>query len=68
MKDEQRAQTQLAVGTMLVPVFFVIAFTVCIIGTYHKPHPNNIKVGVVGPPALTAPLRAGLEKAAGLGL
>ena len=50
---------------MLVPVFFVIAFAVCIIGTYHKPHPNNIKVGVVGPPALTAPLRAGLEKAAG---
>ena len=65
VKDEQRAQTQLAVGTTLVPVFFVIAFTVCIIGTYHKPHPNNIKVGVVGPPALTAPLRAGLEKAAG---
>ena len=26
---------------------------------------NNIKVGVVGPPAQTAPLRAGLEKAAG---
>ena len=49
VQDEQRAQTQLAVGAMLVPVFFVIAFAVCIIGTYHKPHPNNIKVGVVGP-------------------
>ena len=40
-------------------------FAACIIGTYHKPHPNDIKVGVVGPPAQTAPLRAGLEKAAG---
>ena len=41
VKDEQRAQTQLAVGAMLVPVFFVIAFAVCIIGTYHKPHPEQ---------------------------
>ena len=40
-------------------------FATCIIGTYHKPHPNSIKVGVVGPAAQTAQLRAGLEKAAG---
>ena len=65
MQDEQRAQTKLAVGAMLVPVFFVIMFAACIIGSYHKPHPNNIKLGVVGPPAQTAPLRAGVEKAAG---
>ena len=50
---------------MLVPLFFVTMFALCIIGTYHKPHPNGIKVGVVGPAAQTAPLRAGLEKAAG---
>ena len=64
-QEEQRAQTRLALGAMLVPVFFVIMFAVCIIGTYHKPDPNGIKVGVVGPAAQTAPLRAGLQKAAG---
>ena len=63
--DTQRAQTKLAVAAMLVPVFFAIMFAACIIGSYHKPHPNNIKLGVVGPPAQTAPLRAGVEKAAG---
>ena len=65
VQDEQRAQTRLALGAMLIPLFFVAMFAVCIIGTYHKPHPNGIKVGVVGPAAQTAPLRAGIEKAAG---
>jgi hypothetical protein len=64
-QEEQRAQTRLALGAMLIPLFFVIMFAVCIIGTYHKPHPNAIKVGVVGPAAQTQPLRAGLRKAVG---
>ncbi len=63
--DEQRVQTQRALGAMLVPLFFVAAFAACIIGAYHKPHPNGIDVGVVGPPAQTAPLRARLASAAG---
>jgi hypothetical protein len=63
--DKQLSQTQIAVGAMLVPLFFVAAFAACIIGAYHKPHPDGIKVGVVGPAAQTAPLRAGLAKAAG---
>ncbi len=63
--DTQADQTRLALSAMLIPLFFVILFALCIIGTYHKPHPNGIKVGVVGPPAQTAPLRAGLEKGAG---
>jgi hypothetical protein len=50
---------------MLIPIFFATMFALCIIGTYHEPHPNGIKVGVVGPAAQTAPLRASLEKAAG---
>ncbi len=57
-------QTRLALGAMLIPIFFVVMFALCIIGTYHKPHPNGIKVAVVGP-AQTAPLRAGLAKAGG---
>jgi hypothetical protein len=65
VQNEQRAQTQLALGAILVPLFFVSLFAACIIGAYHKPHPNGIKVGVVGPPELTAPLRAGLAKDAG---
>ncbi|HEY7256642.1 MAG TPA: hypothetical protein VH476_08145 [Solirubrobacterales bacterium] len=63
--EAQRAQLPLALGAMLIPLFFVAMFALCIIGTYHKPHPNGIKVGVVGPAALTAPLRAGIEREAG---
>src|SRR6185437_14620918 len=62
---DQGAQTRLALGALLLPIFFVAAFAVCIIGTYHKPHPNGIALGVVGPPAHTAQLRAGIEHAAG---
>jgi hypothetical protein len=62
--NEQREHTRLALGAMAVPIFFVILFALCIIGTYHKPHPNDIKMAVVGPPAQTAPLRAGLQRAA----
>jgi hypothetical protein len=61
--EGQRAQTRLALGALLLPIFFAAMFALCIIGTYHAPHPNNIKVAVVGPAAQTAPLRAGLEKA-----
>jgi hypothetical protein len=64
-RGQQREETKRAIGAMLIPIFFVIMFATCIIGTYHKPHPNHIKVGVVGQPQLTAPLRAGLTKAAG---
>jgi hypothetical protein len=63
--QDQRQLTLLALGAMLIPLFFAAMFALCIIGTYHKPHPNGIKVGVVGPPPLTAPLRAGIEKQAG---
>jgi hypothetical protein len=65
VKHEQRAQTRLALGAMLIPLFFVIGFAICIIGVYHKPHPHEIKVGVVGPAAQTAPVRADIQKAAG---
>lgn len=64
-QEEQRKQTALAIGAMLIPIFFVTLFAVCIIGTYHAPDPSGIKVGIVGPPPLTAPLQAGLEKEAG---
>jgi hypothetical protein len=60
-----RTQTQVALGAMLVPLFFVAAFAACIIGAYHKPHPHHIRFGVVGPPAQTAALRAGLQKSGG---
>jgi hypothetical protein len=63
--DDQRKQTGLAIGAMLIPLFFVVLFSVCIIGTYHRPEPDGIKVALVGPPPATAPLRALLEKEAG---
>ena len=65
VRDEQRTQTTLAVGAMLVPVFFAIMFAACIIGSYHTPHANNIKLGVVAPAAQVGPLITGVEKAAG---
>src|ERR1700722_13874775 len=64
VQEHQRAQTKLALGAMLIPIFFVVGFALCIIGTYNKPHPNGIKIGVVGPAAQTAPLRAALTNAA----
>lgn len=63
--QDGRLQTKIAIGAMLVPLFFVAAFSACIIGAYHKPHPNHIRLGVVGPPAQTAQLRAGLARATG---
>jgi hypothetical protein len=63
--EAQRKQTGLAIGAMLIPLFFVVLFSVCIIGTYHRPEPDGIKVGIVGPPAATAPLKAIVEKEAG---
>jgi hypothetical protein len=64
-QQNQRDQTRLALGAMLIPIFFVAMFALCIIGVYHTPHPNGIKLAVVGPPAQTAQLRAGIEEAAG---
>src|SRR3954466_7286153 len=63
--QDERAQTRLALAALLVPIFFVIGFAPRIMGAYHKPHPNGIKVGVVGPAGRTAALRARLEQAAG---
>ena len=59
------SQTRLALGAMLIPLFFVTAFALCIIGVYHKPHPHDIALAVVGPPAQTAPVRAGLARVGG---
>jgi hypothetical protein len=64
-QEEQRRQLAIALGAMLIPLFFVVMFAVCIIGTYHAPDPSGIEVGLVGPPPLTGPLQAGLEKEAG---
>jgi hypothetical protein len=61
----QRAQTRLALRAVLIPLFFAVGFAACIIGTYHKPHPNGIEVAVVGPPHATTPLASRLEKGAG---
>jgi len=63
--DVEGEQTKAALGALLVPLFFVVMFSACIIGTYHKPHPSDIRVGVVGPASATAPLRAALVEAAG---
>jgi hypothetical protein len=65
VERDQGVQTKLGVAALVVPIFFSIMFAACIIGSYHKPHPHHIKVAVVGPPAQTAQLRAGLQKVGG---
>jgi hypothetical protein len=50
------------VAGLVVPIFFAIMFAACIIGSYHRPHPNHTKVAVVGPAAQTAQLRAGVQE------
>jgi hypothetical protein len=64
-EEAERTQSRRAVGALLLPVFFAALFALCIIGVYHKPHPHGIRLAVVGPPARTAPVRAGLERAGG---
>jgi hypothetical protein len=58
----QAEQTKLAIAAAVIPIFFVTFFAVCVIGVYHRPHPHDIKLGVVGPPAQTARLRAKLDQ------
>ena len=62
---DQRAQTRLGLGAALIPLFFAIGFAACIIGSYHRPHPNDIEFAVVGPPEATAPLVARLQQGVG---
>jgi hypothetical protein len=62
---DQRAQTRLGLRAVLIPLFFAVGFAACIIGSYHKPHPNGIEVGVVGPSEATAPLVARMQQGAG---
>ena len=64
-QQAQRAQLPLALGAMLIPLFFVVMFAVCIIGTYHAPDPNGIMVAIVGPPPATAPLTLALSEEVG---
>src|SRR4051812_12843893 len=52
----QRAQTKLALSALLVPLFFLFGFSLCIIGAYHAPHLNGITIGVVGPAQVRARL------------
>lgn len=65
VQDDQRAQTRLALRSMVVPIFFAIGFGLCIMGAYHKPHPNGVKLGVVAPAVPVAPLVTTLERASG---
>jgi hypothetical protein len=62
---DQRAQTRLGLGAALIPLFFAVGFAACIIGSYHRPHPNDIEFAVVGPPEATAPLVARLQQGVG---
>ena len=61
--ETQRVQTIRAWAAMIIPLFFMVMFAGCIIGTYHQPHPNGIKVAVVGPDVETSTLRAALAHA-----
>ncbi len=50
---------------MIAPLFFVTAFTVCFVSAFGSPAPHGVNVAIAGPAGQTAPLRAGLSRAAG---
>ena len=58
-------QTRRALAAMLIPLFFVSVFALCIIGTYHQPHPHDIKIGVEGHRRADRALRAAIEQNTG---
>jgi hypothetical protein len=62
---DQRSQLRRALVSMALPVFFAIGFSLCFISALHAPVPHGARVAVAGPAAGTAPLRAGLARAAG---
>lgn len=64
-QHEQQRQMRRALTGMALPVFFVIAFTLCFVSAFHSPAPHGVPVAVAGPAAQTAPLRAGLARAVG---
>ena len=64
-RHDQHRQMRRALTGMVLPVFFVIAFTLCFVSAFQSPAPHGVSVAVAGPTAQTAPLRAGLARAAG---
>jgi hypothetical protein len=60
---DRRGQVHRALIAMVVPLFFVTAFTLCYVSAFQSPAPRGVSVAVAGPPARTALLRAGLARA-----
>jgi hypothetical protein len=64
-QQEQRSKLRRALIGMILPVFFVTAFTLSFISAFQSPSPHGVTVAIAGPAAQTAPLRAGLARVAG---
>ncbi|MFT4086240.1 MAG: hypothetical protein QM658_03650 [Gordonia sp. (in: high G+C Gram-positive bacteria)] len=50
---------------VVVPALIGVVMVLCYLGGFHKPDPHELAVQVVGQPAVTAPIAAGLHQKAG---
>jgi hypothetical protein len=64
-QQDQHSQVRRALISMILPVFFVTAFTLCFVSAFQSPAPHGVNVAIAGPTGQTAPLRAGLSRAVG---
>jgi len=53
---ERPSQLRLASRALLLALFVAVAFAVNYFGALHAPHPHDVKIAIVGPPAVTAGL------------
>jgi hypothetical protein len=64
-QQDQHSQLRRALTGLILPLFFVTGFTFCFVNAFQSPAPHGVTVAVAGPAGQTAPLRAGLARAAG---
>ncbi len=64
-QQDQHSQVRHALISMILPLFFVMGFTLCFTSALQSPAPHGVNVAIAGPAGQTAPLRAGLSRAAG---
>jgi hypothetical protein len=64
-QQDQHSQVRRALISMILPVFFVMGFTLCFVSAFQSPAPHGVNVAIAGPAGQTAPVRAGLSRAVG---
>ncbi len=64
-RQDQHSQARRALIGMILAVLFIMGFTLCFVSAFQSPAPHGVNDAIAGPAGQTAPLRAGLSRAAG---